>query len=633
MLALGAGAPPVAAASAGGAFAVPEASGTGTGDPSGSLVMVLDSSGSMADDDGTGRTRMESAREAVGTVVDGLPDGYPTGLRVYGADRARGCTDTRLVRPVRALDRAAVKRAVAAVRPKGDTPIGLSLQKAAEDLPRPSDGAVGTRTILLVSDGEDNCGVPEPCEVAERLGKEGVGLRIDTVGFQVRGAAREQLECVAAAGNGRYYDAPDADALARQLQRAAQLSADGYRLRGERIEGTATREGAPALAPGQYLDTIGPGETRYYAVELDAVSTANFSATAVPQPGRAVATFDGLRTALVHDAGGFCQSESAYFRQPDEGATPLTSAVARIPSEKGEGTCDRAGRYWLEVERKSGKGGESGKNPDAARWPLEIVHGVEAPLRKGITPAQSRPEYGRGGEDAVLPTGEPEDVRGGTGFNDARRIGRGVWRDRILPAQTLWYKVPVGWGQQVRYDVEFGNEPTVGRVAATHSYGASRLFTPARFPVPGGGEFNPTTPYSGRPAVIRMGGVPVAWTNRYESPSAVRPVHVGGDFYISVTLGAQAAEIAENPQIGLVLRVSVLGDELAGPEHNAPVAAKKSDKEGNSTGVGDSSGTGGAGWTGIAAAVGAGAAVVVAVGFVFVRGRRGRAARTTRGSA
>lgn len=72
---------------AGGAAAAPA---TTPRDGSSSLVMVLDSFGSMADDDGTGRTRMESARTAVGTVVDGLPDGYPTGLRVYGADRPRG---------------------------------------------------------------------------------------------------------------------------------------------------------------------------------------------------------------------------------------------------------------------------------------------------------------------------------------------------------------------------------------------------------------------------------------------------------------------------------------------------------------------------------------------------------------
>ncbi|MFE7105944.1 VWA domain-containing protein [Streptomyces sp. NPDC057575] len=628
LLALVAGATPAAAAPPGGAPAGPEPSGAGG---NGSLVMVLDSSGSMADDDGTGRSRMESARTAVGTVVDGLPDGYPTGLRVYGADRARGCTDTRLVEPVRGLDRAALKQAVAAVRPRGDTPIGLSLQKAAEDLPRPSGGAIGTRTILLVSDGEDNCGAPRPCEAAERLGKEGVGLRIDTVGFQVKGAAREQLECIAAAGNGRYYDAPDADSLARQLQRASQLSVDGYRFRGERVTGTATGAGAPVLAPGQYLDTIGPGEQRYYAVDLDAASTADFSATAVPQPGAAVDTFDAMRTSIAYGTDSSCGSETVHFSQK-EGATPLTSAIARIPSARGMSRCDRAGRYWLVVERETKKGS------DAARWPLELVYGVEEPLRKGVTPAQSQPEYGKGGEDAVLPSGDPRDVRGGTGFNDAEEIGRGVWRDRILPAQTLWYKVPAGWGQQVRYDVEFANEPTVERGGSTtYSYGATQLFTPARFPLTGGGEFNPTTLYSGRPAAIGMGGVPVAWTNRYENGAQVRPVHAGGDFYISVTLGARAADIARNPQVGVVLRVSVLGDELAGPQHNAPVAAKKADKKadkkGNPISAGDSGGTGGAGWTGIAAAAGAGAVVVVIAGLVFVRGRRGRAAQTTRGSA
>ncbi|WP_406163426.1 VWA domain-containing protein [Streptomyces sp. NBC_01005] len=630
LLALVAGGTPAVAAPPGGAAAGPEPSG---GVRNGGLVMVLDSSGSMADDDGTGRSRMESARTAVGTVVDGLPDGYPTGLRVYGADRARGCTDTRLVKPVRGLDRAALKRAVAAVRPRGDTPIGLSLRKAAEDLPGPSGGAVGTRTILLVSDGEDNCGAPGPCEVAERLGKEVAGLRIDTVGFQVRGAAREQLECVAAAGNGRYYDAPDADSLARQLQRASQLSADGYRLRGERVTGTATGAGAPVLVPGQYLDTIGPGEKRYYAVDLDDVSTADFSVTAVPQAGAAVDTFDAMRTSIAYGTDSSCGSETARFLQK-EGATPLTSAIARVPSARGTGPCDRAGRYRLVVERESRKGS------DAARWPLELVHGVERPLKKGVVPAQSQPEYGKGGEDAVLSSGDPRDVQGGTGFNDARKIGRGVWRDRILPAQTLWYKVPAGWGQQVRYDVEFANEPTVERGGSTYSYGATQLFTPARFPLAGGGEFTPTTMYGGRPVAIAMGGVPVAWTNRYENASQVRPVHAGGDFYISVTLGARAADIARNARIGVVLRVSVLGDELAGPEHNAPAAAgkaggavdKNADNKGNSSSVGDSGGTGGAGWTGIAAAAGAGAVVVIA-GLVFVRGRRGRTAQTTRGSA
>ncbi|MGW8889642.1 vWA domain-containing protein [Streptomyces sp. NPDC055749] len=623
-----------AAASASAPFSAPAADGTG-GSGAGSLVMVLDSSGSMGDDDGAGRTRMESARAAVGTVVDALPDGHPTGLRVYGADRPRGCTDTRLVRPVEKLDRAALKAAVAGVRPRGDTPIGLSLQKAAEDLPEPSGGAIGTRTVLLISDGEDNCGTPQPCEVAEQLGKDGAGLRIDTVGFQVEGAAREQLECIARAGNGRYYDAPDAEALARQLQRAAQLSADGYRLKGDRVAGAATRAKAPVIRPGQYLDTIGPGEKRYYAVDLDDLSTVDFAATAVPQPGAAVDTLDGLSTAIAYGTDSNCVTSTEHFSQR-EGATPLTSAVSRIRSADGNRSCDEAGRYWLVVERKSKRGSA------AARWPVELLYGVEAPLAGDVTPAQSQPEYGEGGKSAVLPAGDPREVRGGTGFNDAKALGKGVWRDRILPAQTLWYRVPAGWGQQVRYDVEFANEPTVKGISASYSYGGTQLFTPARFPVGGGGgEFSSTALYNGRPAAIRMGSVPVAWTNRYEHRSVVQPVHNKGDFYIAVTLGAKAAEIAENPRIGFVLRVAVLGDELAGPQHDAPVLAGKStggqdgkaDNQGNSAVAEDSGGAGGAGWTGIAAAAGAGAVVAVIAGLVFVRSRRGAATQTTRGSA
>ncbi|MGA6170246.1 vWA domain-containing protein [Streptomyces sp. NPDC012600] len=623
----------------------------GRGEAPGSLVMVLDSSGSMADDDGAGRTRMESARGAVGAVVDALPDGYPTGLRVYGADRTSGCADTRLVRPVEALDRDAVKRAVAGVRPKGDTPIGLSLRKAAADLPGPEGGATRTRTVLLISDGEDNCGTPQPCRVAGQLTEADAGLRIDTVGFQVEGAAREQLQCIARAGNGRYYDAPDASALARQLQRAAQLSAHGYRFEGKPVSGAASADGAPALLPGQYLDTIGPGESRYYAVGLESVSTVNFAATAVPQPGAAIGVSDGLRTAIVSADGANCDTSTERFHQR-EGATPLTSAVSRIPSEQGTRVCDRAGSYRLVVERESsGKGpdGSDGSDgSDGARWPVELVYGVEAPLAAGVTPAQSAPEYGAGGKQARLPAGSPKAVRGGTGFNDAALIGPGVWKDTVLPAQTLWYRVPAGWGQQVRYDVEFANEPTLKRATGTYSYGATHLFTPARFPIGrGGGEFTPSTPYNGRPAAIRMGSVPVAWTNRYETRPAVRPVHAGGDFYLAVTLGARAAEIAENPRIGVVLRVAVLGDELAGPQHGAPVRAAEADggteadrggggnvdKAGNPAAAGDSSGAGGAGWTGIAAAAGAGALVITAGGLLFVRSRRGAAMRTTRGSA
>ncbi|WP_405743360.1 VWA domain-containing protein [Streptomyces sp. NBC_01525] len=585
----------------------------------GGMVMVLDSSGSMAKDDGSGTTRIAAARKAVGTVADALPDGYPTGLRVYGADKTQGCDDTRLVRPVAPLDRDGLKKAVAAVEPKGDTPIGLSLQAAADDLRAHGGSSGGGRTILLVSDGEDSCRTPSPCEVAAQLGRSAGDLRIDTVGFQVSGRARQQLECVAKAGNGRYYDAPDAGALARQLQRAGQLSADGYRLKGERVRGEPARETAPRLTPGQYTDTIGPNEKRYYAVDLDAASTADFSATVAPQPGAAVDSLDALHTEIAYGTDSVCESATELFGQR-EGAAPLASGLSRVPSESGYRGCDKAGRYWFVVERKAAQGS------DGARWPLELTFHVEHPLKKGVTPAQSAPEYGMGGKDATLPAGAPQDVRGGTGFNDARTLRQGVWRDRLLPAQTVWYKVPVGWGQQLRYDVQFANEPTVNDRGAHYSYAATQVYTPDRVPVGGGtGEFTPRKLYAGKPTSLQMGTVPVAWSNRYESGTHVVPVHRAGGFYLAVTLGAKAAEIARNPQIGVVLRVAVLGTAKSGPGANAGRAAHTA--SGDAAPTPDNAPESGGGWKPgpmvAGGSLGVGVLLLAGLAAAYLRARRG----------
>ncbi len=618
------------------ATAVPRA----VADGNGAMVMVLDSSGSMADKDGSGSTRIASARKAVGTVVDSLPDGYPTGLRLYGSQKQRGCTDTRLAKPVRPLDRAGIKDAVAKVRPKGDTPIGYSLRQAAKDLPEVPEGAIGQRTILLVSDGEDNCGDPEPCEVAGELAERGIDLRIDAIGFQVRGKARKQLECVARQGNGAYYDAPDADALARQLQRAGQLSADGYRFKGKKITGGEESGDAATLSSGhgQYLDTIGPGEKRWYAVRMDKASTAGFSATAVPKPGSSVDQLDGLRTELTApEQTSPCASSTEHFGQ-DEGGVPLVSGVDRIPAGTGTGAigrCDQgAGRHLLAVERVSAAdsaGGTDEKASDAARWPLELTYGVEKPLRKGITPAQSQPELGAGGPEATLPQGRPKKVAGGTGFNDATGIGRGVWRDKILPSQTLWYRVPLGWGQQLRYDVEFSNEPTAEEFNSEFTFSRTDTYAPHRRPVSGGGlgGLSARNSYNGDPGKVSGGTVPVSWTNRWESAQNVFPVHADGDYYIAVTLGANAARIAENPDIGITLRVDVKGQAKSGPQHNAPAAQAGSDAKASS-GSGESRAGGaagdGAGWSRpMVAAVAGGVGVLLLAGLAwwFVRARRG----------
>jgi hypothetical protein len=117
------------------------------------LLLIMDSSGSMNETGPDGRPLIDVAKEALRAVVADLPDGALVGLRVYGhrvpnTDRVNGCQDTELIAPVAPLDRQRLTAAIEGFSAVGFTPIGLSLQQGAADLP-----PEGNRTIVLVSDG------------------------------------------------------------------------------------------------------------------------------------------------------------------------------------------------------------------------------------------------------------------------------------------------------------------------------------------------------------------------------------------------------------------------------------------------------------------------------------------------
>src|SRR6478735_259230 len=160
---------------AGGLGAASAASGTGSTTDAGTetdtdyarMILVLDSSGSMAEPAGSS-TKIEAARQALGTVVDGLPDEAYVGLRVYGAtvfsrDQKGACTDSQLVVDPATDNRDELRSALEQYQPYGETPIGDALRKAARDI-----GGESTRSIVLVSDGIATC-EPDPCVVAGEL--------------------------------------------------------------------------------------------------------------------------------------------------------------------------------------------------------------------------------------------------------------------------------------------------------------------------------------------------------------------------------------------------------------------------------------------------------------------------------
>jgi hypothetical protein len=224
------------------------------------VLVILDASGSMNADDGTGRSKIDAAQEALTSLIGGLGEEADVGLRVYGhrtdnTDAEAGCADTELLVPVGTGNADALQRAVDGLQAGGFTPIGTSLRAALEDLP----GDRG-RTIVLISDGIDTCAPPAACETAEQIVADGVQLRVEAIGFRVDDAAAEELRCIARATGGTYRAADDAEDLARELR--ANIPT------GTPITGGPTPLDATPIDPGQYVDVLLPLADRWFAVDL-----------------------------------------------------------------------------------------------------------------------------------------------------------------------------------------------------------------------------------------------------------------------------------------------------------------------------------------------------------------------------
>jgi hypothetical protein len=182
------------------------------------IQLVLDASGSMNAKLPNGETRIEVARRAIKGTASLIDPKANLSLRMYGAQSAasqKNCQDSNLALPFGPAGAAAAGIAghVDAVKAQGYTPIAYSLQQAANDFPADAKD----RVIVVVSDGKETC-QGDPCAAAKALGAK--GFVIHTVGFVVDSAARMQLQCMARATGGSYFDAPVGPELPDALKSA-----------------------------------------------------------------------------------------------------------------------------------------------------------------------------------------------------------------------------------------------------------------------------------------------------------------------------------------------------------------------------------------------------------------------------
>ena len=598
------------------------------------VMVVLDASGSMKQADAPG-PRIDAAKRAVGELVAALPDDARVGLTVYGtgtgssdAEKARGCKDITQLVPVERVDRAAFGRAVAGLRASGYTPIGESLRVAARGLP-----AEGPRSIVLVSDGEDTCAPPPPCEVAKQLKQSGIDLVVHTIGFKVGAAARAQLTCIASATGGSYREASSGAALGAELTSRVKRAIRPYQAVGTPIRGGAAPADAPEIRPGQYLDTYErgappaeDGTRKFYAVQLKPGDTPHFSATIAPPAVRATnITALMVQLAIVDAEGESCGPSSnggadvAVF-----GKVTAQTAVLDPPpvgDRPWRESCSAGDRpLYVQVTR-------GGSAFGTQQLPVELAFRLEPAVRDAGPPAIVAMA-----EKLPAPASGPaRPVEAGTSFNDAPVLSPGTYRDSITTGETRYFRVPLGWGQRLAYRVSIPTQGLPIQTAALYAVLASPLRAKAE-QVTDSGTYELLGGKTDQ-EVSGSSAVPVRYLNRESSLSAADEYSVDGTYYLVLDLSYRLGK-DEPVSFPFTLTVATSGGEpgpayLTDPEPGgggtaSPTAPPTVAASPASTGGSGSAGSGGpAPW--VLAAAGTGA-VLVAGAFALPWWRRRRSA-------
>lgn len=340
---------------------------------------------------------------------------------------------------------------------------------------------------------------------------------------------------------------------------AAETGPYAFQRDARTVEGAGSTGAAKALDAGAtYRGSLGPqgGTTgkRYYRLDLDARTNAYVSVTAVPAADSNVAVADGMRVSLQDGDGTDCSSTQATFGT-SESPRPLVAAAQRLIAPGADG-CQAAGPYYVVVERLTT---DSGSTQDD--WGLELHYSSEPALRKDV------PATPPGDWSSVAPqppAGDPVARRGGKGFGAARGLGVGVWQDGLAPGGTLFYRVPVDWGQQLFVGAEIGSsDGSDSGGGFVSSALVVSLYNPARAFVD-----ETEASFDGRQQSAAFEPLPpVSYQNRYAAGERIAAMRFAGWYYIAVNLSPEVARRVGAGPYAVTLRVSVDGSPKPAPPY------------------------------------------------------------------
>lgn len=190
-----------------------------------SIALIIDASGSMKAKLADGQTRMDAAKTAVSDFVGKLAPDTRLAFWAYGHQSApskKDCKDNAQLSGFDAVsaNKAAITDKAKGLEPLGYTPITYAITRAAEGL---GSEEAASRVVVLVSDGKETCQA-DPCAAAKALADADAKLVVHTVGVGVDSVTRSQLQCIATAARGSYFDANSTSDLSAALGKAADAA-------------------------------------------------------------------------------------------------------------------------------------------------------------------------------------------------------------------------------------------------------------------------------------------------------------------------------------------------------------------------------------------------------------------------
>ncbi len=148
------------------------------------------------------KPKHETAKNLLNQMVDSLNKmpNVELALRFFGHQHPfppQVCNDTKLEVPFAKNNGSKITQKLNDLKPKGTTPIALTLEQTLHDFP-PCENC--KNVIILITDGVEECG-GDLCAVAYALQKNGVTLKPFILGLGIDPMFKKTYDCV-----GNYYD-------------------------------------------------------------------------------------------------------------------------------------------------------------------------------------------------------------------------------------------------------------------------------------------------------------------------------------------------------------------------------------------------------------------------------------------